>query len=428
MPQWFLFNSGLTALRAQSTAFDNISNNIANATTPGFKAGSVRFQDLVASKNNGGGIEQLSGVNAHQQVFIGKEGIITGTGRQLDGAIAGSGFFVTNTTADQTGAYELTDAGNFSEALVTVGGEERTYLTDIKGNFLLGYNADPTTGEITVDTSGVAALEPIDVTRESALLGANATTRMEIVGNIPPDTATGEEFEFDFTILDGTGDADNTGDERVVTLTFAKTATDNTWNMTIDGTGGTVTAPAAQPIPVVFDAQGRISTINGATGGTQAFTVDWTGPTASNSVTLDLTGFTQFAGPGAIDTVDIDGNVDGRLRDIFFGQKGQIIGSFSNGISRPIAQVALGDVVSPDRMNVVQGTHYTVSQNSGDLTLYDFATTTRATFQPAALEQSTVDFASEFSDLIITQRAYSSAATTVRTVDEMTQTATNLKN
>ncbi len=144
-------------------------------------------------------------------------------------------------------------------------------------------------------------------------------------------------------------------------------------------------------------------------------------------LSLDIADLTQFAGQGQITETDIDGNTDGALRDVFFGDGGRVIGEFSNGQERAIAQFALGDVVSPNRMKLVGETHFATNADSGELQLYDFATTSRADFVPSALEGSTVDFAQQFTDLIVTQRAYSSAATTLRTVDEMTQVAAQLK-
>jgi flagellar hook protein FlgE len=145
-------------------------------------------------------------------------------------------------------------------------------------------------------------------------------------------------------------------------------------------------------------------------------------------ITVNLARFSQFEAPTSVETVNVDGNSDGFLEDAFFGENGTVVGTFSNGISRPIAQLALGDVVAPERMTILDDNHYRVNQNSGDLNLYDFNDTTRATFQPFALEQSTTEITQEFTNLIVTQRAYSSAAQTIRTVDEMMQTATNLKN
>jgi flagellar hook protein FlgE len=308
-----------------------------------------------------------------------------------------------------------------------VDGEERVFLTDVKGNFLLGYNADTATGDLTVDLSGVGALSPIDVTRSTALSVANATTTLAVLGNLAPDTAVGANETFSFTVLDGTGDADELADERLVTLDFTKTG-NNAWDMTISAENGTVSAPAVQPVPVTFDANGQLVSLNGSTTPTQDFTVDWTGPVVSTPINLGLAGFTQVSAPSAISRVNVNGNSDGFLREVAFGQNGQVIGSFSNGIARPIGQVALGDVVAPERMAVLNGNHYRITQNSGELALYDFTDTTRATFQPGALERSTTNLTQEFTNLIVTQRAYSSAATTIRTVDEMMQTATNLKN
>lgn len=428
MPGYYLFNAGVSAMQAQSRSFQTISSNITNATTPGFKESDIRFQDLVAGEKKATHGENLLGVQTAPQNFIDGEGLINPTNRDLDGAIDGSGYFVTNTAADGSGDHELTDAGSFDRKIVETGGTEKTYLADPKGNFLLGYNADPQTGQITADTSGLNALEPIDVTPGETLMPAAPSTRMDIAGNLPSTASPGETHQFDFTVLDGTGASDFSSDQRVVNLGFEKTGAPNAWDLTISGTGGTVSSPGTQPIPVSFDATGRLSTIGGSQTTTQDFTIDWSGPAASNSISLDLADLTQFSGPAGIDEADIDGHTDGALRNAYFNDNGQVVGEFSNGLTRPIAQAALGDVTSPNRMARSGETHYRTTAESGDIQLYDFATTSRASFVPSALEQSTVDFGKQFTDLITTQRAYSSAATTVQTVDEMIRVAAQLKS
>ncbi len=427
MPGYYLFSAGVTALQAQSQKFDTIRGNIENQSVPGYKAADVRFADLVVPAANGSD-EQLMGAKAFQQVFVGKEGTILPSANRFDGALVGSGFYVTRTSFDQGGEIELTDAGTFNETLVEVDGEERVFLTDLAGNFLLGYNADPQTGEINIDTSGVAALEPIEVTRQRALSIANPTTLLSVRGNLSPTTQVGKVENFSFTVLDGTGEVDGSPDDRRITLDFEKTANPNEWELTFGAVNGTVTDPPAQPVTVTFDADGAIESIGGATTFAPEISIDWTNPNVTTPITVNLARFSQFEAPTSVETVNVDGNSDGFLEDAFFGENGTVVGTFSNGISRPIAQLALGDVVAPERMTILDDNHYRVNQNSGDLNLYDFNDTTRATFQPFALEQSTTEITQEFTNLIVTQRAYSSAAQTIRTVDEMMQTATNLKN
>ncbi|MCR9220756.1 MAG: flagellar hook-basal body complex protein [Alphaproteobacteria bacterium] len=428
MPFYGGFTSGLSALRAQSVAFDTIRGNIENQTVPGYKAADVRFADLVGTKTPVQNSEQLLGVQPFQQVFVEKSGQIIPTENRFDAAMVGSGFFVTRTSFDASGDIELTDSGFFNEALIEENGEERVFLTDFKGNYLLGYNADPVTGVLNVDTSSVAALEPIEVTRERALSTATATSFLSVAGNLAPDTPVGETESFNFTVLDGSGLADGVADERLLTLSFEKAAETDEWDMTISGENGVVSAAGGQPIRVVFGADGQIESLGGSTTPTLDFGVTWAEPAATNAITLNLRNFQQAAGLSGIERVDNDGNTEGLLTDVFFGENGYVVGSFSNGITRPIAQVALGDVVAPNRLAVLNDNHFRLTTNSGPLDLYDLTQTGRAKFQPGALEESTTEVTKEFSNLIVTQRAYSSAATAVRTVDEMLQTANRMKS
>ncbi|MBP5856012.1 flagellar hook-basal body complex protein [Marivibrio halodurans] len=427
MPGYYLFGAGISALQAQSRKFDTIRGNIENQTVPGYKAADVRFQDMVATRGEQR-TEQLLGVRARQQVFLGKEGEIIPTGNRFDGAITGSGFFVTRPSFENNGDVVLTDAGAFNETLVNVDGEERVYLTDLAGNFLLGYNADPATGQYTVDTSSANALEPIEVTRERALSVAQPTTVLSLRGNLSPDTEVGKTEQFTFTVLDGTGDADGLGDEQLLNFNFTKTANPDEWDLEITAPNGAVSQPTNQPMRVVFNADGEIESIGGASGFNFDVAATWDNSQAQSTIAVNLGRFSQYQAVTSIETVNVDGNSDGFLTDVYFGDDGKVMGDFSNGISRAIGQLALGDVVAPERLSVLDDNHYRLTANSGDLNLYDFTTSNRAAFQGFALEQSTTEISEEFTNLIVTQRAYSSAAQTIRTVDEMMQTATNLKN
>lgn len=429
MVAYSMFSPSVTAMRAQSLGFQSISDNIANVSTTGYKAGRISFQELVFARNDGGAFNTLSGTQAVQQVFREREGTVVGTDRRLDAALSGEGFFVTSTSftpADES--IELTDAGRFGETLVTNNGDEEVYLSDIKGNFLLGWNYDPTSAEFQVDTNSTASLQPIRVDETGNFFDANATTTAALRVNLPATAAVGETYSYDLPIFDGTGSEDTVNDAQQLIATFVKNTDINIWDLTLTGTDGTVATPAVQPIQVTFDANGDLSTVAGAAATPINISVDWTNSGATTDFTFDLNGSTQYANVAEQVDLRTDGNSDGVLTDVFFADDGVVQGVFSNGFARPLAKIAVGDVISPDRLLAAGETHWRIGPNSGALRLVDPDGSARVFFAPQALEGSTTNLENEFSNMIITQRAYSSAATALRTVDEMVRTASELKS
>lgn len=428
MVAYSLFSSSVAAMAANSVAFENIGNNITNLTTPGYKAGQIRFEEVVGAKNSGGTFNNLLGTRPNQQIFRDAEGVVVASNRRLDAALSGEGFFITSTSQTPSDAtIELTDAGRFAETLVLNGADEEVYLTDIKGNFLLGWPFDTATETFQIDTNSTSSLQPIRVDQTGNVFDAVATSIAELQINLPATAATGESYQYTIPIFDGTGDADGVSDTRELVANFSKNAATNTWDMSFSGTNGTVTAPAVQPVQVVFNANGTLNTVDGATT-PLALSLDWTGPTATTALNFDLSGSTQFSNTSSINGLRTDGNTDGALAEVVFEDDGNVQGIFSNGLNRPLARIAVGDVIEPNRLLDAGQTHFRLGPNSGELQLIDLNATSRVFFTGQALEESTVDISFEFTNLITTQRAYSSAATSLRTVDEMVRTAAELKS
>ena len=428
MVAYSMFAPAVAAMRAQSVGFQSISDNISNVSTSGYKAGRISFQETLASENAGNSFNTLLGTNPVQQVFRDREGVVSGTDRPLDAALSGEGFFITSTQfSPSDSTLELTDAGRFGPSLVQNGTTEEVYLTDIKGNFLLGWPFNTTTNTFDIDTNSTGSLQPIRIDENGNFFGATATTTATLNINLPATAEAGETYSYDLPIFDGTGEADGTNDTQQFIATFVKTPSTNTWAMALSGTDGTVTAPAAQPVTVVFDANGALESVNGAANTPLNVSVSWNNSNATTAFTFSLDGSTQFANVAEQIDLSTDGNTDGVLSDVFFAEDGIVQGVFSNGLARPLAKVAVGDVVAPDRLLASGETHWRLGPNSGDLNLIDPDGSGRVVFAPQALEGSTTNLENEFSNLIITQRAYSTAATALRTVDEMFRTASELK-
>ncbi len=406
-----LFTPAISALRGQSIAFQTIAENITNQVTPGYKSADTRFREVLTQAN----VQTLptyGGSRPNTQFFIDKQGTIETSFRAFDVAIQGKGFFISNTQRDKTGEFQLTRNGRMEVAAVDVNGDTQSYLTDVAGNFLLGWPADAD-GNFTTGSS-VSSLVPMRIDRDAFVITAKATTTAKIQLVLPSDAKTGTSYTADVGIFD-----DN-GEERNLKTTFTKNAAKDTWDVSFSIADGTVTSPSGT-VTMTFDASGDIVSPT-----TQALTFTYTDG-GTGSVSLDLSKITQYAGEFTLIQVSRNGNGQGELDSIEVDEDGVVIGNFSNGASRGIYKMPLAMVNSPNLLSLRNATHFAESEASGKITLVEADTTDQGAFVGAAIEQSTVDLAYEFTKMIAAQRSYSSAGNALRTINEMFRIATDLK-
>lgn len=408
-----LFASGISALRAHTEAFAAISQDISNLTTQGYKATDTQFADLVHSGASSI-FEQFSGVSSRTRNLIEAQGAIQGTTRALDLAIVGSGFFVTNSLQDLSGTTGLTRAGSFDRRVVGDTASEQVFLADQNGNFVLGWPSDGLGGFAT--GTAISSLQPIQIDSSVAGSAAVATTAASLAANLPGDVATGTNLDLSLGVFD------NLGNPHTVVFDWTKNATANTWDLVATTADGTVTA--GSPASMTFDAEGNLLAPTNVNLG-----ITWTNPAAAaaSTIAVDFADMTQFAGSFIPKAVNANGNAEGSLVDVSFNPAGEVVGFFSNGLTQSIAKLPIALVRAENSLNVDQGTNFTLNPDSGDVRLLEADQTDFAIFVPSSVEESTVDLASEFSDMVIAQRAYSSAAQTIKVVDEMAQVATRLK-
>lgn len=413
MTGYGLFGAGISALRGQTEAFAAISQDISNLTTQGYKATDTQFAEIVHS-SAGSVFEQFSGMKSANRNLIEHQGSILSTNRALDVALVGTGFLVTNTLQDLSGENQLTRAGSLDRRVVGTGGAEQVLLADQNGNFVLGWPSDGL-GGFTVGTD-ISSLQPIRIDSGGAASAAAATTSATIAANLPGDATTGANFDLSVGVFD------DLGNTHTVLFDWTKNAAANTWDLVTSTADGTVTA--GTPTAMTFDDAGNITAPTSLAVG-----ITWTNPAtaAPSTVTVDFSNMTQFAGSFVPRTVASDGNPAGTLVDVSFNAAGEVIGQFSNGLTQGIAKLPVALVRAQNQLDVEGGTNFLLNPESGDVRLVEADQSDFAFFAPASVEESTVDLAREFSDMVVAQRAYSSAAKTVQVVDEMTQVATRLK-
>jgi flagellar hook protein FlgE len=402
------FATALSGLESNNTALNTIANNLANMNTVGYKDQTDQFSTLFYQQLNGG-------VNGGVQVGVGTQvattetdfsnGAPTSTGQATDMALQGNGFFV----IDDNGQQELTRAGDF--VLSNNGALQTT-----SGASVMGYPASG--GGISVGTGVQPIIVPLGQT-----LAAKQTGSMNIQANLDASAAIGTSVPAPVTLYDSLGAAHQ------ATVTFTKTAA-NAWNYTIALPAGEATGISAGTTgALTFDGAGNLTSPTGTISG-----ISFTGLSdgASNmSFGWNLNGaagssITQTASSSNVAGTTQDGYASGSYQDFSVDGNGIVEASFSNGQKEMIGQVAVATVSNQQGLQATSNTAFLATLASGPAVIGTAGNAGRGTIEGAALESSNVDVSTEFSALIIAQRAFEANSKSVTTFDQATQEAINM--
>lgn len=414
--------TGSTGLQANSNNLDTVGNNLANLNTTGYKAQRMVFKDLVYQTLNPGSAPagSLGGTNPTQNGFgvgvgsvdnLFQQGAVTPTGRPLDVAMQGAGFFVL--ANGQATAYSR--AGSFS---VDAGG----FLVDPN----TGYRVQRT-GPLGEGSPGVQGFQVPGVTDIQVPFGAGvqgvSTTTAQLQGNLGSGLTVGQSVTAGIQVYDGQSTP------RALTVTFTKTAA-NTFNVSATVSGGTATVQAD---PVTGTTVGFGS--DGLLTGPGSLTVRLSGIpgiATNQDVTLDLgtvgqaTGLTQFGGASTAAIVTQDGAGAGVLTAVSFDNSGIVQGQFSNGRTIPLAQLAIAGFNNESGLLRQGNNYFAASAASGQALVGVAGAGGRGSTQGSALEGANVDIAIEFSRLIIAQRGFQVNARTITAANETLQELANV--
>jgi len=408
------FSIPLSGLAASSEALSVISNNLANLNTVGYKEDQASFRDLFyqAFGTNGAGDPiQVGGgvaINAVTPVFT--DGTVQSTGVDANAAITGNGFFVTQLN----GVSEYTRAGNFQ---VDANGQ----LTTQEGALVMGYPA--VNGVISTGQT----LAPLQVNQGQLIPGAPTTT-LQTQTNLDASAAIGDSWSTPLAVYDSLGMSHS------LTFTFTKTAA-NTWDYQVTlpatDTGGTGAPTVVGNGTVTFNTDGTLATptgpvtgltVNGLADGAAPLNMTWDlQDSAGNSL------LTQTASASATSTTYQDGYGSGTLQSFNIASDGTIEGIFSNNQTLALGQIVLANFADPEGLSRVGQNSFESTLASGAPVVGVAGTGGRGVITGGALEQSNVDMATEFSNMIVTQRGFQANAKVITTFDQVTQDAINMK-
>jgi flagellar hook protein FlgE len=413
------FSIALSGLTADSSALDVVGNNLANLNTTGYKDSTVSFYDLLQQSVAGGSTQIGGGVSAPQTERVFTQGSIQATGGNFDAAINGNGFFVVQNPA---GATLYTRAGNFQ--LNTQGN-----LITATGQMVQGWSAQ----NGVVNTSGPTGNITIP---SNALQTPSATLNMALSINLDAAGVSGQpsgSFSTPIQVVDSLGETHD------LTINFTEQSAGN-WNYEVDIPGADLTAgTAGTPSSVAtgsltFDANGNLTSptapaqvpisITGLADGANDLNINWNLATDKGTGTPLVT---QFANTSAVSASTQDGVPASQVTSVSIANGGAITAQFSDGSQVVVGQLALASVSNPDSLIATGQNNYEVGADTATPVIGVPGTGTLGAVEGGSLEASTVDIATEFTNLIVYQNAYEANSKVISTLDQMTQNLLNLQ-
>jgi flagellar hook protein FlgE len=432
-------NTAISGLSAQSGAFGNISDNIANSQTDGFKRIDTNFQDYLTSST---ATENTPGSVVAQPAYANNvQGTITQTDSPLNMAISGAGFFAVSKANGTNGNQATFQAQQYFSRDGDFATNSQGYLVNGAGEYLDGWLTDPTTGQI--NRTGVT---PIQVTQSS--FNPLPTNNVQLAANLPATPAAGtataaSPVSSEITVYDALGTAHN------LVFNWSQNAS-NDWTVSVNAPDATTPAigtadiqfgPTTSGNPVGAGTVGQIGSTTGtitssgyASGqpATMSMTVDFGSGTQTINVGFgnygSSAGLTQFAGTTYnLQSINQDGVPPGSYSGVSIQKDGSVVVSYNNGQTRTIAQVPIATFNDPNALQRQDGQAFTPTGASGAAIINQANSNGAGNLVLGAVEGSNVDIASQFSHLIVAQQAYTANTKVITTANAMLQSTINMQ-
>ena len=419
------FQQGLSGLNATSKNLEVIGNNVANASTFGFKAARAEFADMYATAMNGAGANNIGiGVQLMSVSQQFTQGNIVATENPMDLSINGSGFFQ---VTDGKSPTSYTRNGQFKV-------DRDGYVVNNQAERLMGYPAD-----------GTGAIQPgqaVALRMPTAGINPAATSTMSMELNLDSRAASTLPAAGPQLILNDAKTYNNAtsltvydakGQDVALTYYFQKASTD-TWNVYVTANGTPINTDASgNPLPsttINFPSNGGTPTapvgtvpidIPASTNANGAQTL------AINGVALNVSGATQYGSAFAVTDLSQNGYAPGQLVGIQFESNGVVTASYSNGQSKPAGQVEIATFRNPQGLAPTGGNDWARTYASGEPIVGVPGDGNLGVLQSGSLEESNVDLTGELVNMMTAQRVYQANAQTIKTQDQILQTLVNLR-
>ena len=478
--------SGVSGLKVHQTKMDVIGNNISNVNTVGFKASRITFSDVFyQTTQSASGPNPTTGTAGRNAMQIGlvsnvaaisKSISTTGASQRTDDPfdimIEGEGFFIVNVG----GVNHFTKAGTFD---IDANGN----LTTPTGAFVMGWQVDDNDPNRTV----ADVVSPLTImSPENLYARPESTTEVYISGNIDSkDTqvASGDGRALNITFYDKMGhsysadlrvkQSDNATNEYGVTITDIKdesglsifvtknvnettgettygpssittfTFGGTVYNATVNESDGSVSFnDQTTPVITFSGATGAFTGANGEAGqdGGDKLRLEINATAGDGNpfspVNIDFSSLTMYSTSGSSSLEANRGSLDGigagkkvgNMTGVNIDGSGKIYGRYDNGDSRLLGQIAVATFSNPAGLEAVGNSMFIETQNSGQFDgIGQDPTQGGGSLTTGVLEMSNVDLASEFTDMITTQRGFQANSRIITTSDTLLEELINLK-
>ncbi len=424
-------NAGVAGLQANATRLASVSDNIANSSTYGYKRVVTDFNSMVLSESETS--YTAGGVRASTQRLIGEDGALVSTTNSTDLAVRGRGFLpVTSRTSF------LADSMNPEMLLTTTGSfrlDSDGMLTTETGMLLMGWPANPDGAVPNYPRDTADGLRPIQF---SLNLSGDPTTKIDMSLNLPATaTMAGADGEPQILSIEY---FDNLGTSKNITMEFSPTVpatgASNEWTVVLKDSAQD-DATIGEYVIEFDDSRnsgGTISSVTTISGGSydplsgNLITNAASGPIEFNIGGVGSSfGLSQLSDSFAPIALTKDGSPIGNMSSVEVDANGYVNAIYNNGLRNTIYQIPLVDLPNADGLISMDSQTYRTSQKSGSYFLWDAGDGPTGDIKSYSREESTTDVATELTTMIRTQRAYSSNAKVIQTVDEMLQETTNIK-
>lgn len=404
-------NASRASIAAHGTAISVLADNIANGNTTGFKASRADFADLLTGTLRGGNALNPGGGSSVLNVTpILTQGSFESTGRGLDVAIDGNGYFIVQDTNGSNSRF-YTRAGNFQV-------DTQGNLIDQNGFRVLGFPAN--------GAGGLQALNVNDRVTDSV-----PSSSISITGNldassavqaVPGGTPTFQQLNDAAQFSTFVDAFDSLGVSHTVSLYFFHTAAAGTWQVNAYVDGGEVTGGTAGiPSPVgssalTFGSDGQRTAV-----GAPDFTATpaWNDGATAGSIDFTFDPLTQFASPSSVSSITQDGTGSGSVTGFTFGEDGTLLATLDNGQTASIGKIALATFANAEGLKRIGNSLFAESLRSGEPVVGTPATGSFGSLADGALELSTSDLASDFVKLISYQRGFQGSSRIISQINDL---------
>ncbi|MBF0440729.1 MAG: flagellar hook protein FlgE [Oligoflexales bacterium] len=431
--------TGVTGLNVMSDSMSVVANNIANANAKGFKYDRPEFDDLVSQDlSSSSGNSQLGrGARLSNVRTIHTQGGLAVTDRLTDLAIQGNGFFIINNPLgekQESGGYFYTRVGSFMF-------DKDGYLSDAAGGRLQGYIADQNERIGTrLESVKVATNNLAPKATSKVMMNLNLDTRIEV-----------NKEKFDIEKPQDTSDYVNTvnvfdshGNKHAMTTYFKRIEDDEgiswEWHGTVDASEVTDAKKGAK-IKEIASGKVRFTTAgllleNELYESNANFTK---GANPEQKIEIDFgrnVGKDKGNGVGSATSVAADsttifhsqnGYESGNIKSIGIDMDGKIKGYYTNGVQKILASLALASFENQDGLMKAGRNQFFATNSSGAARVGRPQTGVRGAIYSSTLEESNVDLAGQFVNMIMTQRGFQANSRSITTTDSMIEEVVNMK-